>query len=270
MSLNLLNSWTVSFVREWWPHMTLRSVVRCRDYCLRLGQDEGSEERTVLLNATSPIHADIVLREVFADWWTFEEIVQEQVYKNILSHLSHCETIIDLGANIGLATLYFASQYSASQLFAVEPNPANYALLNVNLQALVDSGRCQTLNAAIWQQEMLLVANPLPSPNRYNCFSVREPLSGEPCSIPLIKGMPIESVISASGFSTVDILKVDIEGAEVQLFRGNLDWLKRVRALLIEFHDESRQKSDFDAIMRRYHFRIPEENRHTVFAVNEA
>jgi methyltransferase FkbM-like protein len=76
-------------------------------------------------------------------------------------------------------------------------------------------------------------------------------------------------LVAVSGFTTVDILKVDIEGAEVQLFSGNLDWLERVRALLIEFHDESRQESDFDAIMRRYHFRIREETRHTVLAVNE-
>jgi FkbM family methyltransferase len=269
MSLNLSNFWTVSFFRDWWPHMSFRSVARCRDYCLRLGRGESSGERTLVVNVTSPIHGEIVLREVPADWWTFEEVVREQVYKGVLPYISRCETVIDLGANIGLAALYFANQYPASRVFAVEPNPANYALLNVNLQALVDSGRCQTFNAAIWGRETLLVANPLPSPERYNCFSVREILPEEHCPTPL-KGMPMVDLVAVSGFTTVDILKVDIEGAEVQLFRGNLDWLERVRALLIEFHDESRQESDFDAIMRRYHFRIHEETRHTVLAVNEA
>lgn len=268
MSLNLSNFWTVSFFREWWPHMSFRSVVRCRDYCLRLGRGESSGERTVLLQVTSPIHSEVVIREVPADWWTFREVVQEQVYKNVLSSISHCENVIDLGANIGLATLYFASRYPTSRLFAVEPNPENYVLLNVNLQRLSARGRCQTLNAAIWQREAVLAAKPLPSPDRYNCFSVRELLPEEHCSTP-IKGMPMTDLVAASGFTTVDILKVDVEGAEIQLFRGNLDWLERVRALLIEFHDESRQKSDFDAIMRRYHFRIHEETRHTILAVNE-
>ena len=248
--------------------MTLRSVIRCRNYCLRMGYREYSGERTVLLNATSPIYGDVVLREVIADWWTFEEVVREQIYKSVLTHLSRCDTVIDLGANIGLASLYFATQYPKSRLFAVEPNSANYVLLCVNLQALVRSGRCQTLNAAIWKREAVLAANPLPSPDRYNSFSVRESLPGERCPTPL-KGVPIENIIATSGFATIDILKVDVEGAEVQLFCGNLDWLERVRALLIEFHGESRRESDFDAIMRRYRFRIHEENRHTVLAVNE-
>jgi FkbM family methyltransferase len=268
MNLNLLNSWTISFIREWWPHMTLRSVVRCRDYCLRLGRGEYSGERRVLFNVTAPIHSDVVLREVPADWFTFEEVVGEQVYKDVSSQISHCENIIDLGANIGLATLYFASLYPTSRLCAIEPNLANYALLNVNLRTLIDSGRCQTLNAAIWERETLLAANPLPSPERYNSFSVKELLPEEHCPTP-IKGMPMANVIAASGFSHVDILKVDIEGAELQLLSGNLDWLERVRSLLIEFHGDSRQKSNFDAIMQRYHFRIFEENRHTILAIHE-
>src|SRR5688572_17459971 len=102
MNLKLSNFWTVSFFREWWPHMSFRSVARCREYCLRLGRGESSGERTLSLNVTSPIKGEVILREVPADWWTFQEVVREQVYKGVLSHLSHCDTVIDLGAHIGL------------------------------------------------------------------------------------------------------------------------------------------------------------------------
>jgi hypothetical protein len=59
---------------------------------------------------------------------------------------------------------------------------------------------------------------------------------------------------------------VDIEGAEVELFKGNLDWLLKVRAIAIEFHRDSRNVSAFDRIMADYGFSILVDGAHTVLA----
>ena len=47
----------------------------------------------------------------------------DRFYQGVLGQVKECRTVIDLGANIGLAALYFASHYPRCQLFAVEPHP---------------------------------------------------------------------------------------------------------------------------------------------------
>ena len=57
------------------------------------------------------------------------------------------------------------------------------------------------------------------------------------------------AILEASGFDVVDLVKIDIEGAERAVFR-QVDWLERVRALAIEFHGSAREEIGFDALMR--------------------
>ena len=76
-------------------------------------------------------------------------------------------------------------------------------------------------------------------------------------------------IVAESTFDRIDILKIDIEGAEVQMFRSDLGWLDRVRSILIEFHGNSRAESKFDSIVKHHGFRIREEDWHTVVAVRD-
>ena len=266
MTFRPSKNWTVSLFRTWWPHMTFWSVWRCRDYLLGLNRGHAPSHR-VRLQVTAPFQFDVSLRSVDADWFTFKEIVREEVYGDILKYVPDGNSIIDLGANIGLASLYFAEKYPASRICAVEPSAANYELLVDNLDPLIKSGRCQALHAALWEREATLGANALPAQDRHNSFSVRELGPGEHIDGQAIRGLPMGTIIKSAGFTHVDILKVDIEGAERQLFSGELDWLDRVRALMVEFHGDARRESGFDGTMRRYGFQVRDENRHTVLAI---
>src|SRR5438128_464043 len=130
--------WTLSFIREWRPYMPLRSVWRLRDYELRSARGKQVEGQILELSLKSPVHGEVSLREVGSDILTFDEVIKRQVYRNILSKLEQCETVIDLGANIGLASLYFAGRYPSCRLFAVEPNPDTYRMLTANLAELIE------------------------------------------------------------------------------------------------------------------------------------
>jgi FkbM family methyltransferase len=268
VQLNPTQNWTVSFVREWLPYMSLRSVLRLRDYELRSARGGQIEGQTIELRMKSPVRGTVSLREVGSDILTFNEVIKDEVYKSILQKLKQCETIIDLGANIGLASLYFAGHYPSCRLLAVEPNPPTYRVLTANLRNLIESGRCRTLQAAVWGSERKLVADPSQGKEHYSAFATRE-ASGAEADDETMQGFPITSIIRDSGFETVDLLKVDIEGAEVELFKGDLEWLRRVRAIAIEFHHGSREEIGFDRIMRDYGFRIYDQNQHTVLAVRE-
>jgi FkbM family methyltransferase len=268
MPMNPTQNWTISFIKEWLPYMSLRSVLRLRDYELRTAKGAQVEGQTLELKMKSPVRGRLSLREVGSDILTFNEVIKDEVYKNILSKLKRCETVIDLGANIGLASLYFASHYPSSKLLAVEPNPPTYEILSANLRDLVNAGRCRTLRAAVWGSEKKLVADPAQAHDHYSAFATRE-LTGEENGGETMQGFPITKIISDSGFDRVDLLKVDIEGAEVELFKNDLDWLKKVGAIAIEFHNDSRKVCRFDEIMNAYEFRIYDQDPHTVLAVRE-
>lgn len=267
MKLIPAQPWTISFIREWWPYMSLRSVLRLRDYELRSARGEQIPGHKLELRMKAPVRGSVSLWEVGSDVLTFTEVIKEQVYESVRNRLRSCETVIDLGANIGLTTLYFAGHYPGSRFLAVEPNSDTFQLLTANLKELIDDGRCQTLKAAVWGSSRALVRDPSQAPEHYSAFAMKEASADE--NSETISGWPIQKIIDDSRFTQVDLLKVDIEGAEVELFKGDLDWLRRVGAIAIEFHNGSREQSRFDEIMRAYRFSIYDHDPHTVLALKE-
>jgi FkbM family methyltransferase len=266
--LNLKNSWTVTLTRELLPHMSLRSIMRFRDYSLRESKGRLYQDQLLALQMKPPVGQNVFLREVGSDILTFNEVLLEQVYKSVLEHVRECKTIIDVGANIGLASLYFAANYPACRIFAIEPNPSSYRVLNINLEKLIKEGRAETLQAAVWGSEKALGADQTKAADHYSIFTTVE-LENNGADEESIKGLPFKKIIERSGFDEVGLLKVDIEGAETELFKGDLDWLKQTRAIAIEFHKGSRETIDFDRVMEDYGFKVYDPNPHTTIAVRE-
>ena len=254
--------WTAQFARDWWPYLSLASIARLRGQQLRTSAGAARPGHRIALDVQQPFRARVRLRESGSDILTFEEIVRAQVYGEIAERIADCRTIIDLGANIGLASLYLSTRFPESQIFAVEPNPDTYQLLMVNLEKLRNSGRCRTIEAAVWSENRPLQAAPRANPEHYSAFAVRE----APEARGDIAGFSIRQIIELSGFGFVDLLKVDIEGAEVELFRGDVDWLANVGAIAIEFHKNARVESSFDEIAKEYGFSISAGAAHTVMA----
>jgi len=137
--------------------------------------------------------------------------------------------IVDAGANIGLATLYFASKFPGAEIIAIEPEPSNYDLLVRNCSGLTN---VTPWRAAVWNTNTpLKIANP--DAEKF-AFSV----TPEPNATSAIEALTIPQILDKSGYSTIDILKLDIEGAERELFsNGCEEWLPRVRMIIMELHD---------------------------------
>ena len=248
--------------------MTLPSVLRLRDYEIRSKRGEAVEGRALRLNMRYPVKSEVSLREVGSDIHTFTEVFKEQVYRDLLSHVKECRTVIDLGANIGLAALYFTTHYPDCKLLAVEPHPGTYQMLRMNLKDLISAKRCRTLRAAVWGKETVLVGEALDAPEHYSTFAMHEAASAGSAEQQTI-GLSMPGIIAESGFDTVDILKVDIEGAEVELFKGDVSWLNRVRSIAIEFHADSREAAEFDGLMQQHGFRVIDTGSHTVMALRD-
>jgi FkbM family methyltransferase len=257
--------WTLELIRDMRRFMDVPSVLRLRNYLVRVGKTGGRANTRLTLNMRSPIQGRIFLRERGSDIRTFKEVLEEQVYSGVLARLPACRAIIDLGANIGLTSLYLAAHFPDAKLFSVEPNADTYDVLRSNLQSLIADGRCRTLRGAVWSAERPLVADSSRGADQFSAFATREP-SPNDIGETTIAGYSMARIIAESGFSFIDLLKVDIEGAEVQLLEGDRSWLSHVGAIAIEFHGDSRKASGFDEIMAEHRFTIRDDGSHTVLA----
>jgi len=149
------------------------------------------------------------------------------------------KTILDLGANIGLATLYFGIKFPDARIIAVEPETRNFDLLVGNTAPL--GNRVETHCAAIWAVDGsvdLRTTEDDGSPIDPWGFQVRG-------TDGLTKAMKLKTLLANSGLDHVDILKVDIEGAELELFTHGADeWLPLVDLIIVETHERFRLGSD--------------------------
>jgi len=93
---------------------------------------------------------EVSLRPQTSDIPTFFDIFVKADYASPNLPRS-AATIVDLGANIGLATVFFGARYPGARLLAVEPEPANYKLLLENAAAFGD--RVTTRCAAVWTSD---------------------------------------------------------------------------------------------------------------------
>lgn len=141
-------------------------------------------------------------------------------------------TIVDLGANIGLSTLYFKMAYPKARIVAVEPDAANFAMLQRNTERLAGV-RC--VQAAIWPTDgwIDLERDGLGSSGfRANANSTG---SGD------TRALSIPTLMREHDLDRIDLLKVDIEGGEMDLFTApDIKWLEQVEKISLEPHDHIR------------------------------
>ena len=260
-------SWTLELFRKWRPFLGTSSILRLRALELRQGRGELTPGHLVDLRPRRPFEGSVRIREQGTDLDTLKEIFIEGVYRQSAEHLQKCETIVDLGANVGLATIYFAGMYPGCRIFSVEAHPDNFACLSHNVRRLVREDRCSLLQAAIWNASGSKLTLGAPNPVAFSGYKVVENGSG---SGPAAPSISMTDLLARYEIPFVDLLKVDIEGSEVELFRWDSEWLERVGAIAIEFHGDSRERSGFDAVVARHGFRqIEPSGRHTVLVARQ-
>jgi FkbM family methyltransferase len=133
--------------------------------------------------------------------------------------------LLDLGANIGMTSIWLAKKFSFTQVIAVEPDPSNAALLRQNLDLNRING--QVVKAAIGPEE---------GTARFETseFSNLGRLSDDGrFSVPMID---IYTIIKKFAVARFALIKIDVEGGEQDLFNGPTEWLPCTEAIIIEFH----------------------------------
>ena len=168
------------------------------------------------------------IRPHTTDLWTVMETFERQIYLPLCSQ-PDARVIVDLGANIGDSAVYFAQRYPNAKIIAVECEESNFQLLCENTTRYANVIPVQ---AAIWREIRKLS---IESGSGENGTRVSDQEAAGSSST--VDGITMEALMKAHHMDKIDILKIDIEGAEKKLFEHNCAWLADVQAIGIEFHD---------------------------------
>jgi FkbM family methyltransferase len=138
--------------------------------------------------------------------------------------------IIDCGANIGLASLWLARRFPEAEIVAIEPDLENFELLRRNLNHLAQ--RVSFKLGGVWNASgHLTISNPSAGSA---AFRVQASASDSPGAT---RAYTIDEICSEYNVAAPFVIKIDIEGAQDKLFRGNTDWLKKTHLLMLELDD---------------------------------
>lgn len=147
------------------------------------------------------IRHPILMRRKTAEAWTFGTVFINKDYEFDLGF--EPSTIVDLGAHIGMASIYFANKYPNAMILAVEPSSANFLRLKKNTQRYKN---ITPINAAIWSQSgSVTLANP---DDHSSAYRMRPLENSERRDAEVIRAITMDEVLSVAGFARVDVLKM--------------------------------------------------------------
>jgi FkbM family methyltransferase len=181
----------------------------------------------VKLRLTNECDAQIAIRPFAGDLFILFEVLMDNCYHipNTILPPEKVRVVLDCGGNIGITALYFAARYPAANIFSIEPDKKNFELLKRNTEA---EPRIVAIRGAIvgYPRKTVQLTTGRPA---WGNFITEEENGHE------VPAVTIDEVLRDYGISRVDLLKVDIEGAERDMFASG-KFMPLIDCVIIELH----------------------------------
>lgn len=196
-----------------------------------------SEKHSKMIKTTIggiPIYVREGLKAAF-DIGTSESIICHDEYqlRPFIGSKHKIDYIVDIGANIGAFSLMAHSIFPEANILAIEADPENYEYLTANCGEIENISLLQT--AALYNNRKVYSHR-----NHTNSggYFVHEIPDTESVSVP---SDSINNILRQKEIPRIDILKVDTEGCEVEIFRCLVDhdWMKLIKWIRFEWHNRS-------------------------------
>lgn len=207
----------------------------------------------------SGLNHPLFLRNKFYDTHIFYQIFIKEEVDFDLQNLPN--TIIDCGANIGLSTLFFKKKYPDCKIYSIEPEVSNFKMLQLNIKNYKD---VFVINAAVWHnlKELYIV-----DPGIGHASFIMSEDGHSNNIVGTISTITINDLIERIAQDFVDLIKIDIEGSEFDLFSNNPEtWINKIKCLAVEIHERQRPGSvELIGRVMENNFVKSERGEYTVF-----
>ena len=189
-----------------------------------------------ILRAGTLVHCDVPLlaqpihlRARTSDASVLKEILRGDI--GALPFPASPAFIVDAGANVGLISALFATRFPAARIAALELDPANFRLLERNVRSYPN---VTAIHAGLWSHSTeLTIANP-----DAESWGYRAEERGGGGQGVRVQARSVSDILRDFGIPRINILKVDIEGGEMEVFNdASEEWLGSVDQIVIELHE---------------------------------
>lgn len=187
-------------------------------------------QRPVTVNLKS---FDVTLRPCTTDFYVAEQSFAGEFDELAAMSLKH-NFIIDAGGCIGTSAIVLARAFPAAKIVSIEPSKENFLILQRNVAPYPN---IVPVNKALGASKGIISL--VDRGTGHWGFSTVQAPADAAQSMPMyqVEVITIPEIMSAHGASAIDILKLDIEGAELDLLKPRPAWLDSVDILLAELHD---------------------------------
>jgi FkbM family methyltransferase len=185
---------------------------------------------TVIRVRVPGLDAPLALRARSSDVKVFHQVFVDLEH-DVKDLTGQATVIIDAGANVGFSSVLFATAFPGARVIAIEPEETNFAQLVSNAAAYPN---ITPVHAALWShRDRVRISNPAAEQ-----WAFRVDAAAGEGKDGMITALGVGDILADYDLEGVDILKIDIEGAETQVFGpGCESWIARVGFMMIELHD---------------------------------
>jgi FkbM family methyltransferase len=208
------------------------------------------------LNRSVPPAGCIRLRsggELTLSGHALDTTVAFQVFCDEVYPVDHDTTIVDIGANIGMFSLYAAFR-GARKVYAFEPNGEAYRCMLHNIERNGLQGRIVPCQRAVTSRadEIVTIAKAASPQNRIGAASAPDD------EHELVSAISLDEIVRRNDLSRIDLLKMDCEGSEYDILGGtSASTFSRIGRLILEYHHGREREIEND--LRRHGFRLQKE-----------
>ena len=187
----------------------------------------------------------LFIRRGGTDIVCYEQIFNKKEYSFLLDFKNKPNTILDCGGYIGISAAYFSSKFPKAKIFVIEPDRENYIFALLNNK---DNKNVRILNSAVWSEKTIL--EEIARPEGAMTIQFNE-LKNKDKSTETVQAYTVKELLKIANFEKLDFLKVDIEGAEKELFSSNdcSEWINNCSIISCELHDNINSKVYFNNLI---------------------
>lgn len=186
-------------------------------------------------------------------WVVFHDIWRYKVYtKTYKPSFRYPRVVVDIGANIGLFSLYAAARWPSAQILAYEPDPENFRILQKNVR-LSKAMNVQTFPFAVSDCNAKAKLYLRTGSGWHSLFDSSEGI----LRIIEVETVTIDMILQQIISRHIDFLKVDCEGAEFKILKGQEKLLSQsVGYVAMEYHEIEGDARILEDILRTAGFSI--------------
>lgn len=201
----------------------------------RLYDKWGKKERYTKISDIKFLKNTFDIPDALSFIWQFKEIFVDEIYK--FKSANDIPVILDCGSNVGMSLFYFGKNYPNAKIVGFEADE-RIAKMSISNMERNDIKNVKVLNCAVWIN------------NNGIKFSVEGADAGSINGIrnvKTVKSIRLKDYLQNEPY--IDLLKIDIEGAEYEVLTDCKESLSNVNNIFVEYHSWNNSPQKFSEIL---------------------